>query len=332
MTKQNADGNQNPEGERTNSPSELSSELGLASGLPAGFFERDDPENTVDPETPDETAEAATEDGEPAVEDQDAEGEKVTSTPAQDPELIDLQRKYAEAETERLRRAEEQRVVQEQLRELQPLLDLGAAVRDNPELYQMVAAKLRGEANIQAPTQKKAAKMSPKEFVEEVVRKVTERIVPEVEDRITRANTSQRAAERKFNEIDAKANKEIPNFDIISRHPKFLRFVKFYSDGLMDPNNPWNPGKDDPQFWAVKQAAEAVIKDNPEYIKALQATAVKQASVKAEQKAAASSIGKVSRTVPQKKRELTEEEQDRLAMVQSRLKRGSMRRLPSAKR
>jgi hypothetical protein len=339
MPKESAEGTQEPEGgakEEGTSPSEPSSGLNLGRGLPPEFWERDDPENAVGPEASDE-GEAPAQEVKPeetlAVEDPPKEEEgEVTAAPKLDEDLADLQRKYVESETERLRRQEEQSLMQEQLQELQPLLDLGAAVRNNPALYKEVVAKLKGEApEVKAPTQKQAAKMTPGQFMDEIVQRVAQAIVPQITEQVSRSNTEQRAAERKFNKIDAKAHKEIDNFDVISKHPKFLKYVQFYSSALMDKNSPWNPGKEDPQFWAVRQAADAVMKDNPDYIKALTNAEVKKAALKGEKKAAASAIGSPSKTVPQKKRELTQDETDRLSMVQTRMKRSSMRRLPSAR-
>lgn len=314
-------------------------------GVNPAFLEMDD-QNAVEDSTLDDAPDALeqmlsadnpTEEDDDVVEDVDDPADGGDDQELVDAEVDDdvaaLQERLLESDKDRTKRAQESAYLKGKLSELDPFIQVGIAVRENPQLSAYVDAVLSGRQ----PTQKEQAAgdkaaskagMSPEEFLAAVEQRVSARVSQQVQQTLD----SQAAASRHWDKIDTRARKELKHYDAVQKHPAFLGWVSAMNQSI-DNGTLLVPEGEDPNYFAIAKAHDVMIATNPDYIKAVHSAGVKKGKKSVAKKLAGAGPGaSASRgsTAPTGKK-LTQDEKDRVSMLRAFLKGGTGRRLPGAR-
>lgn len=342
--------NQDPDPSQESKPSGSSEEPGQSlegmRGVNPAFAELDSKnavEDPSDPNEPDVLEQVLEEGGKPAaeegtqeegVEPTDGDGESQAGSAKQevDDDVAALQGRLLESDKDRTRRAQESAFLKTKLTELDPYIQTGIAVRDNPELHAYVERILAGEPV--TPTQQvaaakgaKAQGLTPEQFLNTIVAQVTEKVT----NGIQRTMDSNSAASRQFNKIDTKARKELKHYDKIQQHPAYMGTVSAVNVAI-DNGSMLVPEGEDPNYFALKEAHDIMIARNPEYISAVHDAGVKKGKASNAKKMAGAGPSGASRGSTQvKSQDMSQEQKDRVGILQAYLKGGTGRRLPGAR-
>ena len=276
-------------------------------------------EQMIGTEPPAEEGETPTEDG----------NQKVAKEV--DGDIADLQGRLLASDKDRTRRAQETALIKNRLAELGPSIDLGIQVQNNPQLLALVERVLKGEPITQAQEKagNKAAKdagMTPETFLQTVTNQVSQQVTANVQDMLQR----DAAASRQFKNIEAQAQKELPHFDAVQKHPGFLGYVQAVNHAI-DSGSELVPEGVDKSYHALHKAHDMLIASNPDYIKAVHAAGVKKGKKSLASKMEGAGPQGASRGSTQaQSNELTQDEKDRIGMLQA-YRGKATRRLPGAR-
>ena len=258
--------------------------------------------------------EGAAEEGTPLTDDQAVEVDSA---------IDELQKKLFASDSDRSKLRQDMAEQKKKIGELGPIIDLGYAISQDPALLQAVRQRLAGGTK----TEQKgaAAPTNSPEFMNALRGMMREEIGTAIGTHVE--------ANRKLNTYDARAKKELPNFDLISKHPAYLEHLTVWNN-LVRNGNADVPAEfvDDPEYYSMKQAYTTMLQSNPDYQAAAQKAATKTAKANLEKKALAASIGSGSKTANVGEQKMTVEEKDRVGMIRAFRGVGSSRRIPSADR
>ena len=313
-------------------------------GVNPAFLDMDDQNAVEEPSTPDapDAGELVGLEDNSAVEVEDQEEVDEPTDEGDQQELVEsevdddvaaLQERLLASDKDRTKRAQENALIKNRLNELDPYIQLGIAVRENPQLNAYVHAVLKGEqptAGQQKAADKagKAAGMTPDQFLQTVVQQVSANVTQQVQQTLQ----SDAAAARQFDKIDKRARKELKHYDALQQHPAFLGWVSSMNLAI-DNGTLLVPEGEDPNYHAIAKAHDVMIATNPDYIKAVHNAGVKKGKKSVAKKMAGAGPQGSSRGSTKVKgdRELTQDEKDRVSMLQAYLKGGTGRRLPGAR-
>lgn len=273
---------------------------------------------------------ASTEEADPA--DGDDQGQAPLVEQEVDGDVAALQERLLASDKDRTKRAQESAFMKGKLQELDPYIQLGINVKENPELHALVNRVLAGEpiTQGQAAAGKKAAKaagMTPETFLATVVDQVSQKVTQNVQSTLQ----SDAAASRQFGKIDARARKELEHYDAVQQHPAFLGFVNAINMAI-DNGSMLVPEGEDANYYGLAKAHDMMIATNPDYIKAVHSAGVKKGKKSTAKKlAAAGPTGSSRGSTQVKSGELSQDQKDRVGMLQAYLKGGTGRRLPGAR-
>lgn len=246
--------------------------------------------------------------------------EKTGDATEEDEELAELQRKLALTDAEKAKLGQEAAYLKRKIEALDPLLQLGLAVQKDPALFKAVQARLSG----QKMDGQRVEEMTPMEFLQALRASVREEVVGVLD-----AHTS---ATREWNDIEARARRELTNFDVVSKHPDFMAWVSVFDDAIAKGVQRV-PESENPVFFALRKAYDTMIASNPDYVKAVAKSAADKAKKSVAKKIEAVGPGAPSKgSATNGETKLTADEKDRLGMVASYLRGAGGRRLPSARR
>lgn len=295
------------------------------------FMETGDLEAKLEDENQEETGESqevdnTQEEGDEGVEasaEEDSSEEEGPTDEQVDPELDALQKKLFASDSDRAKLKRDMAETKKRLSELAPLIDLGAAVQNDPELARAVRARLAKGT----PKQQKAAGagMDSPQFLNalrQIVREETDSAIS------TRVEVN-----RRLNSYDARAKQELPNFETISKHPEYLAHLTAWNN-VVHSDEFEVPAEyaDEPEFYAMKQAYNSMLAGNPEYQKAAKGATAKKVRENLEKKAAAASIGGGSKTTNVgEKQKLSQEEKDRVGILSAYRGWGRARKIPGGR-
>lgn len=249
-----------------------------------------------------------------------------------DDDVAALQGRLLASDKDRTKRAQEAAFMKGKLTELDPFIQLGIAVRENPQLNAYVDAVLQGQEPTggqakEAGKVAKAAGMTPDQFLQTVVQQVTSNVTQQVQQTLQ----SDAAASRQFGKIDKRAREELKHYDALQQHPAFLGWVSSMNMAI-DNGTLLVPDGEDPNYHAIAKAHDVMIATNPDYIKAVHSAGVKKGKASTAKKLAGAAVSGSSRGSTQvKPGELTQDQKDRVGMLQAYLKGGTGRRLPGAR-
>ena len=329
--------------EKPDSPTEPSEGAGLDEMRGRGkhnvFMETSDFENAIldaPAENKQEVREAANAEEEkvgdegdaPATEEPAGDGATPTDEPVVDVAIDELQKKLFSSDADRAQLRQNVAETKKRVADLAPLIELGHAISQDPELLAAVRNRLAGGTK----TQQKAAgaPIASAQFQNQLRSMMREEIGSAIGIHVE--------ANRKLNTYDARAKKELPNFDLISQHPDFLTHLTLWNDLVQKGMKGEEGGATvpaehtaDPEFYAMKQAYTTMLQSNPDYQKAAGKALTKTAQANLEKKALAASIGSGSKTANVGERKLTQDEDDRVGMIKAFRGIGRSRRIPGAR-
>ena len=240
----------------------------------------------------------------------------------------ELQKKLFASDSDRAKLRQDMASSKKQIGELAPYIDLGYAISQDPELLKAVRARLAGgNKGQQAASQ---AKPSSAQFMNAMRQMMREEVGTAIGNHV--------AANRKLNTYDARAKKELPNFDLISKHPDYLTHLTVWNDLVQKGTKGEEGGAvvpaeyaKDPEFYAMRQAYTTMLQSNPDYQAAAKKAATSTAKANLEKKALAASIGGGSKTANVGERKLTRDESDRIGLLKAYRGVGRARRIPGAR-
>lgn len=312
-------------------------------GINSAFGALDDQnavEDPSDPEAPDAleqvlgTDTPAEEGDQEVVEPTDGDGQQQAqlSEAEVDDDVSALQERLLVSDKDRTKRAQEAAFLKGKLGELDPYIQLGISVADNPQLHAYVDRVLKGEPV--TPAQQKAgdkaaksAGMTPETFLDTVVNKVSDKVTQNVQQTMD----SNAAASRQFNKIDSRARKELKHYDQLQQHPAFLGWVSSMNLAI-DNGTLLVPDGENPNYYAIAKAHDVMIATNPDYIKAVHQAGVKKGKTSTAKKiAGAGPTGSSRGSTQVEGKDLSQDQKDRVGMLQAYLKGGTGRRLPGAR-
>ncbi len=252
-------------------------------------------------------------DGEPLTDEQAVEVDAATD---------ELQKKLFASDTDRAKLRQDIAEQKKRIGELGPVLDLGYAISQDPELLRAVRTRLAGGNKGQQAAA--GAKPTSAQFMNAMRTMMREEVGTAIGTHVE--------ANRRLNTYDAKAKKELSNFDLISKHPNYMEHLTVWNTLIRDGNVDV-PAEyaDEPEFYAMKQAHTTMLQGNPDYQAAAKGAATKTAKANLEKKALAASIGGGSKTANVGERKLTTDESDRIGMLKAYKGYGRSRRIPGAR-
>lgn len=330
--------------DQSNSPTEPSDEGASLDGLRGRgkhnvFMETSDFENAI-MDAPAENKQEAREvanaeeeavgDESPAKEETTGDGETLTDEQAVEVDAAtdELQKKLFASDSDRAKLRQDMAESKKKLGDLGPYIDLGYAISQDPELLRAVRTRLAGGTKKEQAAA--GAKPTSAQFMNAMRTMMREEVGQAIGTHV--------AANQKLNTYDARAKKELPNFDLISKHPDFLTHLTVWNDLVQKGVNGEEGGavvpaefSKDPEFYAMKQAYTTMLQSNPDYQVAAGKAATKTAKANLEKKALAASIGGGSKTANVGERKLTTDESDRIGMLKAYRGVGRAQRIPGAR-
>ena len=262
-----------------NSESEGTSLDGMR-GVSPGFHAADALNAVEEPSAPDapdalkqmlEGDTPAEEDGSEEASPTDGDGQQQAqlSESEVDDDVAALQERLLVSDKDRTRRAQESAFLKGKLGELDPYIQLGIAVKENPQLSAYVDQVLKGEPVTQAQQKagdqaSKSMGMTPEVFLDTVVKQVSQKVTKDVQQTMD-ANTT---AARQWDKIDTRARKELKHYDQLQQHPAYLGWVSAMNQAI-DNGTLLVPDGENPNYHAIAKAHDVMIATNPEYITAV---------------------------------------------------------------
>lgn len=239
-----------------------------------------------------------------------------------DADLDALQKKLFASDADRAKLRQDIAESKSRVAELDPYIQLGYAISQDAELLAAVRQRLAGGTKKEKKAS--AADVSSPEFQNSLRTMMREEIGTAIGTHVE--------ANRKLNTYDAKAKKELSNFDLISKHPDYLAHLTVWND-LVQAGKVNIPAElaDEPEYFAMKQAYNTMLQSNPDYQAAAEKVATKKAKANLEKKALAASVGGGSKIANAGERTLTAEEKDRVGMIKAFRGFGRSRRIPGAR-
>ena len=260
--------------------------------------------------------------------DGDGQQQALESESEVDDDVAALQERLLASDKDRTKRAQEAAFLKGKLGELDQFIQLGISVADNPELHAYVNRTLKGEPTTVAQQKAGAAAvkksgMTPEVFMNNIVQQVSQKVTQDLD-----ANA---AAARQFNKMDARAHKELKHYDAVQKHHKFLGILSAMNMAV-DNGTLLVPEGEDPNYYAMAQTHDVIIASEPDYIKAVHEAGVKKGKKSTAKKmAGAGPTGSSRGSTQVEGKDLSQDQKDRVGMLQAYLKGGTGRRLPGAR-